>query len=52
MFPASGDVLISIRGAIPASGGTRAYQAWYRNNGGPCGSGFNLTNGVQVTWVP
>jgi hypothetical protein len=51
-YPAAGDVPISIKGAIPASGGTRTYQAWYRNNTGPCGSGFNLTNGLQVTWSP
>src|SRR5205085_4696078 len=31
MYPASGDVPISIRGAIPAGGGTRTYQVWYRN---------------------
>ena len=52
MYPAPGDIPISIKGAIPAGGGTRTYQAWYRNTTGPCGSGFNLTNGVQVTWVP
>lgn len=51
-YPASGGIPISIRGAIPQTGGTRTYQAWYRNPTGPCGSGSNLTNGVQVTWVP
>jgi hypothetical protein len=51
-YPATGDIPISVKGAIPASGGTRTYQAWYRNNTGSCGSGFNLTNGAQVTWVP
>jgi hypothetical protein len=52
MYPSVGDVAISIRGAIPPSGGTRTYQGWYRNVTGPCGSGFNLTNGVRVTWTP
>ena len=52
MYPQSGDIPISQRGAIPSSGGVRMYQAWYRNPGGPCGSGNNLTNGIQVTWVP
>jgi hypothetical protein len=52
IYPAFGDTPISIRGAIPAGGATRTYQAWYRNTTGPCGSGFNLTNGVQVTWTP
>ncbi len=29
------------------------YQAWYRNASvSPCGVGFNLTNGYEVTWVP
>jgi len=32
-------------------GETRYFQAWYRNNAGPCGTGFNLTNGIQVTFT-
>jgi len=28
------------------------FQAWYRNPAGPCGSGFNLTNGLQVLFSP
>lgn len=35
-----------------AVGETLYFQVWYRNNAGPCGSGFNLTNGVQVTFTP
>jgi hypothetical protein len=52
MYPAAGDALISTKGAVPPAGGVRTYQAWYRNPTGPCGSAFNLTNGVQVTWAP
>jgi hypothetical protein len=31
-------------------GQTVYFQGWYRNVQGPCGSGFNLTNGLQVTF--
>jgi hypothetical protein len=51
-YPDVLDPPISIRGAIPAGGGTRTYQVWYRNQSGPCGSGHNLTNGVLVAWRP
>jgi len=33
------------------AGDTSYFQFWYRNGGGPCGSGsVNTTNGVWVTW--
>ncbi|MDP6539236.1 MAG: hypothetical protein QF903_03125 [Planctomycetota bacterium] len=32
-------------------GDTRSYQLWYRDPASsPCGTGFNLTNGVTVDW--
>ncbi|MCB9914793.1 MAG: hypothetical protein H6828_06535 [Planctomycetes bacterium] len=38
------------------AGDVRRYQLWYRNPaqpvGSPCGSSFNLTNGVELTWQP
>lgn len=47
-----GPGLISLESG-PAPGQIRRYQGWYRNpTGGPCGSGFNLTNGFAVTFTP
>jgi hypothetical protein len=34
------------------AGDTRHLQGWYRNPTGPCGSGFNLTNAISVTFAP
>lgn len=49
----AGDVPVSVRGLIPAAGGTRTYQAWYRNAASFCtASTFNLTNGVEIVWSP
>jgi hypothetical protein len=50
-YPAAGDLTISVRGNVPASGGTFFYQAWYRNFGGPCGTGINMTNGLKIVWT-
>ncbi len=53
-FPAVGDPLISVRGGIPAGGGTYYYQCYYRNASTsfcpPATS--NRTNGVAITWTP
>ncbi|MCH2107238.1 MAG: hypothetical protein MK291_11425, partial [Planctomycetes bacterium] len=43
---------------IPAAGGCAAgdvkrYQIWYRDPlTSPCGAQFNLSNGVEITWIP
>jgi subtilisin-like proprotein convertase family protein len=51
-YPSGADVPISIKGANVA-GGVRNYQCWYRNAAAFCTpSTFNLTNGVQTTWIP
>ncbi len=50
-YPGVGNTSISVRGLIPAGGGVRNYQAWYRNPATFCTvSTFNLTNGLAVTW--
>jgi hypothetical protein len=52
----SGDAQTSVD--IGAEGGVspgdiRDYQCWYRDpTASPCGSGFNLSNGFEVTWMP
>lgn len=46
MSPAGSATLPSLP---PPPPGTNLYQGWYRDpSGSPCGTGFNLTNGVEV----
>jgi len=52
-----GPGLVTQSQTFPMSGRISAgqywnFQAWYRNPAGPCGSGFNLTNGLQVLFSP
>lgn len=48
-----GDPVLSVRGGIPATGGTIHYQGWYRNAAAFCTpDGFNTTNAISVTWIP
>ena len=43
---------IAAAGAVNA-GDVKRYQLWYRNPlNSPCGTTFNLTNGVEITWQP
>jgi hypothetical protein len=35
-----------------SAGATLRFQAWHRDPSGPCGGGFNLTNGIEVTFTP
>jgi hypothetical protein len=53
-YPQSSDTPISVKGAIGLLGGTRYYQAYYRNSVPsfcpPATS--NRTNGLAVTWTP
>ncbi len=53
-YPESGDVSISVRGAIPVAGGTFYYQTFYRNAAAAfCPPATaNRTNGIAVPWAP
>jgi len=52
-YPAAGDLPVSQQGQVPAAGGTRHYQLWYRNAANFCtASTFNLTNAWTVVWTP
>lgn len=42
-------VSIATNGAV-LPGMTCVYQAWFRDVGGPCGNGSNISSGVQLTW--
>lgn len=53
-YPQAGELPISVRGQVPAAGGTRYYQIWYRNPD-PLfctGAMYNLSNGYALTWTP
>lgn len=53
IYPPAGGLPISVVASIPASGGTRAYQAYYRDSVAYCTSAtFNLTSALQLDWVP
>jgi Tol biopolymer transport system component len=47
------DAPISVTGQVPGAGGTRYYQAWYRDAAVFCTlSTFNLTNAISIVWQP
>lgn len=49
---ASTTVSIALAGGV-AAGDVRRYQWWYRDPASsPCANGFNLSNGLEITWVP
>lgn len=51
-YPSAGDPTVSVRGQIPAQGGTRCYQCWYRNAAAFCTSStFNFTNALSVVYA-
>ena len=39
--------------SLAQAGDQHYFQCWYRDpSTSPCGAGFNLTNGLAVTWLP
>ncbi|MAF67109.1 MAG: hypothetical protein CMJ84_15805 [Planctomycetes bacterium] len=49
---ASSSVPVAATGGVTA-GDVERYQFWYRDpQQSPCGSGFNLTNGLELVWAP
>ncbi len=51
-YPTGADAHISVKG-MNSAGAVRTYQVWYRNAAAFCTpSTFNLSNGLQTTWVP
>jgi hypothetical protein len=51
-YPGAGNPSVSVKGMCSA-GDVRDYQCWYRNAAAFCtASTFNLTNGLEVTWIP
>jgi hypothetical protein len=54
--PSGIDFPLSLKGAIPPSGGTRHYQVTYRQANPPCSplptSNTNRTNGLTIIWTP
>src|SRR5262249_42225037 len=52
-YPGPGGIPVSVRGQVNPLGGTYTYQAWYRNAASFCTpETFNLTNGLEVLWLP
>ena len=52
-YPSGAETPITVKGGIPATGGTRYYQVWYRNPPPFCTSATsNVTNGMAIAWAP
>jgi hypothetical protein len=51
-YPGAGNTPVSVKG-MDNAGDVRDYQVWYRNATPFCTpSTFNLSNGVEITWMP
>jgi hypothetical protein len=48
---ATGTAVSSVDLGASVAGTTHTYQYWYRDpQGSPCGTAFNLSNGVEVSF--
>ncbi|MDZ4773649.1 MAG: hypothetical protein SGI72_11005 [Planctomycetota bacterium] len=53
LWPQLPESPLSVQGGVPLAGGTRWYQAYYRDSASFCTSStFNSSNGVKVIWLP
>jgi len=52
-YPQGANLPVSVKGMVPAVGGIRYYQGWYRNAAPFC-TPFtsNRTSGFQIVWAP
>jgi hypothetical protein len=54
--PANGSTTVNVTstGTPPTAGQKKCYQYWYRNPGARsiCGTNFNLSNAISITWQP
>ena len=44
--------VVGLSNGLITSGSTWYFQAWYRDQAGPCTLGSNLTNGLGITFTP
>jgi len=53
-FGIPNDAPVSVRGQIPAAGGTRTYQLWFRHAAPQfcVPERFHMSNAVEITWLP
>lgn len=52
-YPVTGQPRVSANGMVPSGGGSRFYQAWYRNPPAFCTNAtYNLSNGFELAWLP
>ena len=52
-FGGGNDPHVSVKGNVPANGGTRYYQIWYRDAATFCApETYDPSNGLELAWRP